>query len=184
MRILLRLGKAQLAQNKKSAANKSFETAARWGKRHRSKLGAGLYFAAEARFLQADEALAQFEAIQIAGSPEGLGKRLTQKAERLAKAAGLYAQVVEFGVAEWVTAALFKIGRSYELFASEVIPHFRRRNVARQASLQFAQDNSEVLIGNLVGAITKAYTDYYGPPTDLPATPAPANELNTAGARA
>ncbi|BBZ53850.1 hypothetical protein [Mycolicibacterium phocaicum] len=64
--------------------------------------------------------------------------------------------------------------RSYELFASEVIPHFRRRNVARQASLQFAQDNSEVLIGNLVGAITKAYTDYYGEPA----------ELNTAGAHA
>ena len=74
--------------------------------------------------------------------------------------------------------------RSYELFASEVIPHFRRRNVARQASLQFAQDNSEVLIGNLVGAITKAYTDYYGQPTDLPATPAPTTELNTAGAHA
>ncbi|MBM4569069.1 LLM class flavin-dependent oxidoreductase [Rhodococcus hoagii] len=54
--------------------------------------------------------------------------------------------------------------RSYELFASEVVPHFRRRNVRRQASLQFAEDNREYLIGNLVGALEKARTDYYGTP--------------------
>ncbi len=53
--------------------------------------------------------------------------------------------------------------RSYELFASEVVPHFRKRNVGgRQASMQFAEDNREYLIGGLVGAITKAHTDYYG----------------------
>ena len=52
--------------------------------------------------------------------------------------------------------------RSYELFASEVVSHFRRRNIGREASLQFAQDNREYLVGNLIGAITKAHTDYYG----------------------
>lgn len=52
--------------------------------------------------------------------------------------------------------------RSYELFAAEVIPHFKRRNIGREASLQFAADNSEYLIGGLAGAITKAHTDYYG----------------------
>ncbi|MFV8052593.1 LLM class flavin-dependent oxidoreductase [Mycobacterium sp. 48b] len=54
--------------------------------------------------------------------------------------------------------------RSYELFASEVVPHFKRRNAGRQASLQFAEDNSEYLLGGLIGAITKAHTDYYGQP--------------------
>ncbi|MEE6267414.1 LLM class flavin-dependent oxidoreductase [Streptomyces diastatochromogenes] len=52
--------------------------------------------------------------------------------------------------------------RSYELFASEVVPHFRGRNRNRQASLQFAEDHREQLIGRLVGALTKAHTDYYG----------------------
>lgn len=52
--------------------------------------------------------------------------------------------------------------RSYELFASEVIPHFRRRNLGREASLQYAEDHRERLIGGLVTAITKAHTDYYG----------------------
>jgi hypothetical protein len=35
----------------------------------------------------------------------------------LRKASAIYSDVVDFRVAEWVTAALFKIGRSYELFA-------------------------------------------------------------------
>ncbi|NBE52514.1 LLM class flavin-dependent oxidoreductase [Streptomyces boluensis] len=52
--------------------------------------------------------------------------------------------------------------RSYELFASEVVPHFRGRNRNRQASLQYAEDHREQLIGSLAGAITKAHTDYYG----------------------
>lgn len=56
--------------------------------------------------------------------------------------------------------------RSYELFASEVVPHFKKRNVGRQASLQFAEDNSEYLLGGLIGAISKAHTDYYGQPTE------------------
>ncbi|CRK53554.1 Limonene 1,2-monooxygenase [Rhodococcus sp. RD6.2] len=56
--------------------------------------------------------------------------------------------------------------RSYDLFASEVIPHFKNRNRGREASLQFAEDNRDYLIGGLVGAITKAHTDYYGQPAE------------------
>ncbi|MFC7450819.1 LLM class flavin-dependent oxidoreductase [Rhodococcus daqingensis] len=56
--------------------------------------------------------------------------------------------------------------RSYDLFASEVIPHFKNRNVGREASLQFAEDNRDYLIGGLIGAITKAHTDYYGQPAE------------------
>ncbi|NEW56088.1 LLM class flavin-dependent oxidoreductase [Nocardia cyriacigeorgica] len=52
--------------------------------------------------------------------------------------------------------------RSYELFAAEVVPHFKQRNIGREASLQFAEDNRDYLIGGLVSAITKAHTDYYG----------------------
>ncbi|MFG1784655.1 LLM class flavin-dependent oxidoreductase [Rhodococcus oryzae] len=54
--------------------------------------------------------------------------------------------------------------RSYDLFASEVIPHFKNRNAGREASLQFAEDNRDYLLGGLIGAITKAHTDYYGQP--------------------
>ena len=77
----------------------------------------GLYFAAQARYLQGDQVLAEFERISIAGDVAGLSKRLERKSELLRQAATIFSDVVEFRVAEWVTAALFKIGRSYELFA-------------------------------------------------------------------
>jgi len=87
------------------------------GKKTREKSGQGRYFAAQARFLQGDEALREFDAVKIEGDLKGLGKRLKLKAQLLGKAAGIYGDVVEFGVAEWVTAALYKVGESYEKFA-------------------------------------------------------------------
>jgi cellulose synthase operon protein C len=86
---------------------------------HRSaaQLNAGRYYAAQARFMQGDMVLAEFEKIQIGGERNTLEKRLQQKSELLRKAASIYGEVAELRVAEWVTAALYKIGQSYELFA-------------------------------------------------------------------
>ena len=99
------------------AAERALEAAVRTGRRKRRRLADGLYYAAQARYLQGDAVLAEYEAIQIAGPPEGLRQRLERKSELLRRAATIYADVVEFQVAEWITAALFQIGRSYELFA-------------------------------------------------------------------
>ena len=46
--------------------------------------------------------------------------------------------------------------RSYELFAEYVIPHFRRANVNREASIAWAHDNSERFIGSMTQAIDEA----------------------------
>ena len=51
--------------------------------------------------------------------------------------------------------------RSYELFAEYVIPHFQGSNRNREASLEWAHDNSERFIGRMSQAITEA-TDKYG----------------------
>lgn len=98
-------------------ANRALNEAVRLGRRNRSRLTEGLYFAAQARSLQGDAVLAEYEAIRIAGPSEGLADRLQQKSQLLQRAALIYADVVEFGVAEWITASLFQIGRSFELFA-------------------------------------------------------------------
>lgn len=58
--------------------------------------------------------------------------------------------------------------RSYELFASEVVPHFKNRNRGREASLRYASDHREQLVGALVGALTKATSEYYGEPAAAP----------------
>jgi TolA-binding protein len=112
-----RLGKVLAAQGDRNEADKAWTVAAKSGKKGE---GGGRYFAAEARFLQGDQALAEFEKIKIAGDVAGLRKRLGQKSELLRKAAEIYSDVVEYRVSEWVTAALYKIGQSYELFADSL----------------------------------------------------------------
>ncbi len=114
---LARLGEVLLRSGDRRGARKVLESAARLGERQRRRLRDGLYYAAQARFALAEMVMQDYEAISIAGEMQGLRERLQRKAELLQKAAKLYAKVVEFGVPEWVTAALFRIGRGYELFA-------------------------------------------------------------------
>lgn len=112
-----RLAQVLLRSGNERAAARALEDAVRTGKRNRRRLRDGLYFAAQARYMQGDRVLAEYEAIQIAGDSAGLRERLQRKSELLQRAALIYADVVEFGVAEWVTASLYQIGRSFELFA-------------------------------------------------------------------
>ena len=44
--------------------------------------------------------------------------------------------------------------KSYEMYARYVVPHFRQANRAREASLQFAKENSVELMGRVVEAAT------------------------------
>ncbi|MFT5353844.1 MAG: hypothetical protein ACI9KE_001044, partial [Polyangiales bacterium] len=98
-------------------ADTALEAAVRSARRGRQRLNEGLYFAAQARYLQGERVLREYEAVPLAGDSEGLRARLEQKSELLGRAARIFADVVSFEVAEWVTASLFQIGRSYELFA-------------------------------------------------------------------
>jgi len=101
-----------------------------------------------------NEALGEFGQA-IIGTPD----QAIAQIERLIEKTGGFGTllILHVDMANWEDTK-----RSYELFASEVIPHFRRSNVRREASLQFASDNREYLIGNLVHALQKAATDYYG----------------------
>lgn len=113
-----RLALVLIEAGDRAAATRALNDVTRVASRGRSRIGeSGLYYAAQARFLQAQDILRQFEEIQIAGPTEGLRRRLEQKSELLRDAALAFASVVELRVAEWVTAALFQIGRSYELYA-------------------------------------------------------------------
>lgn len=113
-----RLAQVLIAAGDRNAADEALSGAVRLARRSRARVGeSGLYYAAQARFLQAEELLRQYEEIQIAGPMEGLRQRLERKSELLRRAAEAFAEVVQLNVAEWVTAALFQIGRSYELYA-------------------------------------------------------------------
>jgi TolA-binding protein len=115
-----RLGQVLQKRGDARGADRALKDAVAAGKHNPAQLREGRYFAAQARFMQGDQVLAEFEQIEIGGDGGSLKKRLDQKSELLRKAAVIYGEVVEFQVAEWVTAALYKIGRSYELFAESL----------------------------------------------------------------
>ncbi len=115
-----RLGMVLSEDGNQRGAASAFEDAVRLGRRNAARLNAGLYYAAQARYLQGEAVLHEYEAVQIAGPTEGLTQRLQRKAELLRRAATIFTDVVSFQVAEWVTAALFQIGRSFETFAADL----------------------------------------------------------------
>lgn len=116
-----RLAMVLIQAGDREGADRALQTAVRQGRQSLRRLGeTGHYFLAQARYMQGEAILARFEAVQIAGDVEGLSDRLRQKSNLLRDASEAFADVVQFHVAEWVTAALFQIGRSYELFATQL----------------------------------------------------------------
>jgi TolA-binding protein len=112
-----RLAQVLLLSRDARGADRALKDAVAAARKSPAELQAGRYFAAQARFMQGDLVLAEFERIEIGGERATLARRLEQKSDLLKKAAAIYGEVIEFQEAEWVTAALYKIGSSYELFA-------------------------------------------------------------------
>jgi len=102
-------------------SDQSLADAVTFGKHRARDLGPdGKYAAAHARFLQGERVLAKFDKIQIQGDVKQLSKRLKEKADLLKSASAIFLDTVSLGVAEWTTAALYSIGRTYESFAKSM----------------------------------------------------------------
>jgi tetratricopeptide (TPR) repeat protein len=99
-------------------ADEALAGAVALGKHHARELGPdGKYAAAHARYLQGERVLERFDKIQIQGDVKQLSRRLKEKSELLKQASTVFLDTVSLGVAEWTTAALYQIGRTYESFA-------------------------------------------------------------------
>ncbi len=115
------LAKAQLKNSDEKGADESLTNAVRSAKQLGRSLGPdGKYAAAQARYMQGERVLARFEAVKVEGDIKQLAKRLKEKVDLLKAAAGVFLDVVPFGVAEWTTAALYKVGYTYETFAKSL----------------------------------------------------------------
>jgi tetratricopeptide (TPR) repeat protein len=115
------LAVAQLKTGDERGAATSLETAVSTAKHHARELGVdGKYAAARARYMEGERVLARFDQIQIQGDVKQLSQRLKQKAELLKQASTIFLDTVSLAIAEWSTAALYQIGRTYELFAKSL----------------------------------------------------------------
>lgn len=142
-----RLAMALTEAGDERGAARALAVTSRSVRRSRGELGdRGLYYAAQARFMQAERILREFQSIRVAGSVAGLRQRLQRKSELLRRAATAFAEVVELRVAEWVTAALFQIGRSYELFAESLRDAPIPENLSEEEEMAYTDQLSSFIV--------------------------------------
>jgi TolA-binding protein len=110
----MHLGKSLMALGKLKDADKALAKAAKAG---RTAQGKGRIAGAEARYLQGEIIYREFDAAKLDTKPAKLGASLDRKAKLLAQAKDVYLDVLSYSTAEWTTAALYRIGESYEAFA-------------------------------------------------------------------
>ena len=118
VQVYVLLASALIKTKDEKGAGDALKVAVDIGKHRKGELGPdGKYAAAHARYMEGERVLAKFDSIQIQGDVKQLSARLKQKATLLADASKIFLDVVSLGVAEWTTAALYQIGRTYESFA-------------------------------------------------------------------
>jgi tetratricopeptide (TPR) repeat protein len=115
------LATALAKNNDDRGADDALKAAVDIGKHRKADLGPdGKYAAAHARYMEGERVLEKFDKIKIEGDVKQLSGRLKQKAELLKAASAVFLDVVSLGVAEWTTAALYQIGRTYETFSKSL----------------------------------------------------------------
>jgi TolA-binding protein len=108
------LGKSLMTLGRRKDADKALARAAKTG---RTAEGKARIAGAQARYLQGELVFAEFAAAKLDPKPNKLGASLEKKAKLLGQAKDIYLDVLGYSTAEWTTAALFRIGESYENFA-------------------------------------------------------------------
>ena len=117
-----RAGRTALRLGHGKRASREFATALNLYKRIKKKPGKETVrrWAAEARYLQGELIHRQYEAISLDVKPRRLKRTLNNKTKLLDQAQKIYLDVVDFGDLQWATAALFRIGQIYEVFAESL----------------------------------------------------------------
>ncbi len=114
-----RAGRALLRLGRTRRAAREFSTALRLYKNLKGKQATPhTLWAAQARYYQGELIHKQYQRIKLAVKPRQLKKTLRRKLKLLDKAQAVYLDVVQMGDLQWATAALYRIGHIYELFAT------------------------------------------------------------------
>jgi cellulose synthase operon protein C len=77
----------------------------------------GKPWAAESRYYEGEMIFKDYEKVSIDVKPKQLGAALTKKTKLLAEAEKVYFSIAEFNDLKWATAALYRDGQIYEVFA-------------------------------------------------------------------
>jgi tetratricopeptide (TPR) repeat protein len=113
-----RAGRLQYKLGQLGKAKAEFTTAQAMYKRATgSTKSDGKPWAAESRYYEGEMIFKDYEKVSIDVKPSQLGAALTKKTKLLAEAEKVYFSIAEFNDLKWATAALYRDGQIYEVFA-------------------------------------------------------------------
>ena len=92
----------------------------RWKRSKGAAKKNGKKWAAEARYYEGELLFRKYDAIKLDVKPKSLDRTLNKKMKFLDQASTIYLDVLEFGDAQWGTAALYRIGSIMEEFAASL----------------------------------------------------------------
>lgn len=129
------LGVALYMQNKGKEAIVQLKKAASTFRSLDNPSTVNKYYAAKAQFTIGDIYLDSQNKIKLIQPKRVYRSRLNEKSGNLNKAVEAYSRVLDYGISEWTTRAIFQIGQSYEDFAFSVFKQQRPSDLSLEKSL-------------------------------------------------
>jgi len=117
----VRSGRSSIRLGQMKRAAEQLDTSLKlYKKAGKDEKAASKAWAAEARYWQGELLFAEYAKVSLAVKPSALDRTLKKKTDLLLKAKTVYFSVVDFGDLRWATAALFRVGQTFELYADEL----------------------------------------------------------------
>lgn len=110
-RLLYKLGQLKKAKAKFAVAQAKYKRAAGAARAEAKS------WLAEARYYEGEMIFKDYEKVSIDVKPSQLGAALTKKTKLLAEAEKVYFSIADYNDLKWATAALYRDGQIYEVFA-------------------------------------------------------------------
>jgi tetratricopeptide (TPR) repeat protein len=104
----------------KRAKDDFTEAQAMWKRSTGADKQAGKTWAAQARYYEGELVFRDYEKVTLDVKPSQLGAALTKKTKLLAEAEKLYFSIADYQDPKWATAALYRDGQIYDLFAESL----------------------------------------------------------------
>ena len=157
----LRAGRMSLRLGQSKRAKEDFLTAQRLWKSMSSKdKAAATTWVAEARYLEGELIVREYEKVTLDVKPSQLEKALKQKTTLLASAEKVFESIADFNDPRWGTAAVFRIGQIYDAFAESLVNASTPKGLS-EAEAQAYRDALDSYVVNIQDVAVEKFTVGY-----------------------
>jgi len=143
-------------------AKEDFVTAQKlWKAMSGKDKAAATTWAAEARYLEGELIVREYEKVTLDVKPAQLEKALKAKTSLLASAEKVFESIADFNDPRWGTAAVFRIGQIYDAFAESLVNAATPKGLTEEQA-QAYRDALDSYVVNIQDVAVQKFTVGYG----------------------